>query len=183
MELCGCEDEEKEKCTDCIEKWRHLCRKQRTCDFGSGDCEDDINERESVSLLSCLCWCNRCWCCLFPRALWTTLASCLYVMRSFCLACLVILLCGVCYLCASCSDASCSCCQPQSTSNSAADRKSAKAEDIVWCWWSLPDGRRHSLWTAHAWHTLPASLHAIYIVLLLYFICSCNWKLDSINLS
>ena len=137
MELCCCDDEDKEKCTDCVNEWRYLCRSQRTCDFDSGDGEYD-NQRQSGPFWSCLCWCVSCWC-LCPRALWRTFVACLYVTRTFCLACLIILLCGACYLCANCSDASCGCSQCQPTSEPQLDRDHHKestghqkeVEDIV----------------------------------------------------
>ena len=125
--MCACEDDEKEKCTDCINEWRYLCRSQRNCDFGSGDGEYD-NQRQSGSLWSCLCWCISCWC-LCPRALWSTFIACLYVMRSLCLSCLVVLLCGVCYLCANCPDTSCSCSQCQRTSEPQTDHDHEKSTD------------------------------------------------------
>ena len=96
MELCDCENE-KRKCTDCVNDWRYLCRSQRSCDFGSGDGEYD-NQRQSGLLWSCCWWCLSC-CCLCPMALYSTFLVCVYLMYRSCRACLFILLCGLCYLC------------------------------------------------------------------------------------
>ena len=135
MELCDGENEKK-KCTVCIDDWRYLCRSQRNCDFGSGD--DDYDNPRHQPLWCCVCWCVSC-CLLCPNALWSTLVACVYaVCRSF-RACFIVLLCGVCYLCADyeCDYHASCCCSQRQTSGIPADHEKnsadhpTKAEDIA----------------------------------------------------
>ena len=121
LELCDFKTGQ-QKCTDCFNDWRYLCRSQRYCDFGSGD-----DEYDNPGLLwSCCCWCLSC-CLLCPSALCSTVLVCLYFVYRTCRACLIVLSCGICYLYANQGKCKCTTCISEARSE-----KSTAAEGIVW---------------------------------------------------